>query len=57
MATISISTQKKSVTIVFSANKAEQIFLTPTIAVEETLGEFAVRFALLRYVFNIEATY
>lgn len=54
MTTISISTQKKSVAVTFSANKADQLFLTPTIAVEKTLDRTIVRFALVRYVFNVE---
>ena len=54
MTTISISTQKKSVAITFSVNKADQLFLTPTIAVEKTLDKTIVRFALAHYVFNVE---
>lgn len=54
MTTISISTQKKSVAVTFSANKADQLFLTPTIAVEKTLDRTIVRFALAHYVFNVE---
>ena len=54
MTTISISTQKKSVAVTFSVNKADQLFLTPTIAVEKTLDRTIVRFALAHYVFNVE---
>ena len=54
MTTISISTQKKSMAVTFSANRADQLFLTPTIAVEKTLDRKIVRFALAHYVFNVE---
>lgn len=54
MTTISISTQKKSMAVTFSANRADQLFLAPTIAVEKSLDRTIVRFALAHYVFNVE---
>ena len=42
------------VTVKFSAIKSDTLFLTPTIAVEQSSSETAIRFALWRGVFSVE---
>lgn len=42
------------VTVKFSATKSDTLFLTPTIAVEQSSSETAIRFALWHGVFSIE---
>lgn len=44
------------VTVKFSTNKSDALFLTPTIAVEQNNSETAIRFALWHGVFNIEVS-
>ena len=42
------------VTLKFSATKSDTLFLAPTIAVEQSSSETAIRFALWHGVFSIE---
>ena len=42
------------VTVKFSAIKSDNLFLTPTIAVEQSLSETTIHFALWHGVFRIE---
>lgn len=44
------------VTMKFSATKSETLFLTPTIAVEQSNSETAIRFALWHGVFSVEVS-
>ena len=44
------------VTVKFSTNKSDALFLTPTIAVEQTNSETVIRFALWHGVFSIEVS-
>ena len=41
------------VTMKFSATKSETLFLTPTIAVEQTKSESTIHFAMAHRVFSI----
>lgn len=41
------------VTIKFSTNKSDTLFLTPTIAVEQTNSESTIHFAVAHKVFSI----
>ena len=44
------------ITVKFSTNKSDALFLTPTIAVEQTNSETAIRFALWHGVFSVEVS-
>lgn len=44
------------VTVKFSTNKSDTLFLTPTIAVEQANSESTIRFALWHGVFSIEVS-
>lgn len=41
------------ITVKFSTNKSDTLFLTPTIAVEQTNSESTIHFAVAHKVFNI----
>jgi hypothetical protein len=51
MVTVKFST--KMVTVKFSTNKSDTLFLTPTIAVEQTNSESTIHFAVAHKVFSI----
>lgn len=44
------------VTVKFSTNKSETLFLTPTIAVEQDNSETAIRFVFWHGVFSVEVS-